>query len=276
MTAARADLRLWRAQAWAVAEQGLWRGLASSAGFGIYASALLPSLIALLHARFAGNHTFAQEAQMVSGLFQIYYLRVAVFVGCLGVFTRLFRGEMAERTLHHAFLAPLRREVLVVGKFLGAVLWTALAYGLGFAVFFFLHWAHLGEAGSEYLLRGGGLSALAAYESAILFAVLGFGAVFLLIGLLFRNAGVPALAILAWETGSGILPAWFQKLSVTHYLRAFVPLDLPADGPLALFGVATEPVSPAAAIVSLTGLAAVLLVVACWRVRRLEINYSTD
>ena len=45
-------------------------------------------------------------------LFQVYYLHVAIFIGCLGVFTWLFRGEIVEKTLHYHFLAPMRREWL--------------------------------------------------------------------------------------------------------------------------------------------------------------------
>ena len=43
---------------------------------------------------------------------------VVIFFGCLGIFMNLFRGEVLDRSLHYYFLAPVRREVLVIGKYL--------------------------------------------------------------------------------------------------------------------------------------------------------------
>ena len=45
----------------------------------------------------------------------------------------LFRGEVVDRSLHYYFLAPVRREVLVVGKYLSGLiatiaLFTAVGY----------------------------------------------------------------------------------------------------------------------------------------------------
>ena len=37
----------------------------------------------------------------------------------MGIFSNLFRGEMLEKTLHYYYLTPLRRELLVAGKYLG-------------------------------------------------------------------------------------------------------------------------------------------------------------
>ena len=39
------------------------------------------------------------------------------FFGCLGIFMNLFRGEMLDKTLHFWFLMPVRREVLLAGKY---------------------------------------------------------------------------------------------------------------------------------------------------------------
>ena len=40
----------------------------------------------------------------------------------------LFRGEMLDRSLHYYFLAPIRREVLLAGKFLAGVIATCLIF----------------------------------------------------------------------------------------------------------------------------------------------------
>ncbi len=55
----------------------------------------------------------------------------------MGIFNNLFRGEMLEKTLHYYYLTPLRRELLVAGKYL-AGLGTALVLFVGSAAASFL------------------------------------------------------------------------------------------------------------------------------------------
>ena len=57
-----------------------------------------------------------EDRAIFAGIFQYFYLRLAIFFGCLGMFMYLFSGEMSNRTLHYWFLAPARREVLLAGK----------------------------------------------------------------------------------------------------------------------------------------------------------------
>ena len=54
--------------------------------------------------------------------FQFYFLRLAVFFGCVGIFINLFRGEMLSKSLHFYMLTPMRREVLLAGKYLAGLL----------------------------------------------------------------------------------------------------------------------------------------------------------
>ena len=54
---------------------------------------------------------------VLAGIVQFYYIRLGVFFGCLGIFSRLIRGEMIERSLHFYLLAPVRREILLLAKF---------------------------------------------------------------------------------------------------------------------------------------------------------------
>ena len=44
---------------------------------------------------------FEEDRTIFAGIFQFFYLRLAIFFGCLGMFMYLFRGEMANRTLHY-------------------------------------------------------------------------------------------------------------------------------------------------------------------------------
>src|SRR4051794_24983173 len=69
-----------------------------------------------------------QDSVMFAGVFQFFFLRLAVFFGCLGIFMNLFRGEVLDRSLHFYFLAPIRRDVLMLGKFLAGVLATGVIF----------------------------------------------------------------------------------------------------------------------------------------------------
>ena len=70
---------------------------------------------------------FSKDIEILAGIFQIFFLRPAVYFGCVGIFTYLFRGEVVERTLHYYFLSPVRREVLVAGKYLAGLV-TAVVF----------------------------------------------------------------------------------------------------------------------------------------------------
>src|SRR5215475_9051663 len=74
------------------------------------------------------EENLGQDAIMFAGVFQFFFLRLAVFFGCLGIFMNLFRGEVLDRSLHFYFLSPIRREVLMVGKFLAGLLATCTIF----------------------------------------------------------------------------------------------------------------------------------------------------
>ena len=60
--------------------------------------------------------TYQDDSLIYATVFQFFYLRLAIFFGCVGIFTNLFRGEMIDKSLHFYLLAPIRREVLVAGN----------------------------------------------------------------------------------------------------------------------------------------------------------------
>src|SRR5262249_45935356 len=86
---------------------------------------------------------FDADQRVLAGGFQYFYLRLAVFFGCLGIFMNLFRGEMLDKTLHYWFLAPARREVLLAGKYLAGLIAAALIFTGGAALVFGMSlWPH--------------------------------------------------------------------------------------------------------------------------------------
>jgi len=93
---------------------------------------------------------------------------------------------------------------------------------------------------------------------------------------MFRNPIPAAMLVLGWETISPVLPSLLQKFSVTSYLHHLMPVRVAAEGILALLTVETEPVSGWAATGGLLLLIAVVLCYSCYRIRKLEIRYTTE
>ena len=66
--------------------------------------------------------TLPSNLLIFATIFRFYFLRLAVFFGCVGIFTNLFRGEMLDKSLHFYLLTPVRREILLAGKYLAGLL----------------------------------------------------------------------------------------------------------------------------------------------------------
>jgi ABC-type transport system involved in multi-copper enzyme maturation permease subunit len=272
--------RLYASQVSILLRNELRRNLFTRRRIGIYLLALAPALIILAHAIFdTGPRGVAQldeDTQVLAGIIQLYYFRLGIFFACMAIFTWLFRGEMVEKTLHYQFLVPVRREVLVVGKFLGGVVVAVALFETAVVACFFFMYARFGSAGKAYVFDGPGLGQLGSYLLVTALACLGYGAVFLALSQLFKNPIVPGVLILGWETIAPIFPGWAQRLSVTFYLKHLCPVNLPVTGPLAIFTVVAEPVSPFIAVLGLLCLTIAILVLSCYLIHHMEITYTTE
>jgi ABC-type transport system involved in multi-copper enzyme maturation permease subunit len=227
------------------------------------------------------GYNLGQDAIMFAGVFQFFFLRLAVFFGCLGIFMNLFRGEILDRSLHFYFLSPVRREVLMAGKFLAGLLATCTIFvtsvilqTLAFLWHFDPHTKDL------YLYHHHGLEHAAIYLGVTILACIGYGAFFLIAGMLFRNPIIPAAAILVWEFINPFLPSLLKQFSVIYYLKSLCPVEIPvppgASGLLALLISNADPVSAPLAVIGIVVVSFIALVVSSFQVKRMEINYTTE
>jgi ABC-type transport system involved in multi-copper enzyme maturation permease subunit len=272
--------RLYGSQISVLVRNEVRRNLFTRRRIWIYLLALAPVLMILAHAIIdRANIRSAQieeDTQVLAGIVQLYYFRLGIFFACMGIFTWLFRGEAVERTLHYQFLVPVRREVLVVGKFLaGAIIAIALFETAILACFYFMY-SRFGAAGKSYVVDGPGLGQLGAYLLTTALACLGYGAVFLALSLVFKNPIIPGVVIMGWEAIAPIFPAWAQRLSVTFYLKHLCPVSLPVSGPLAIFTIVAEPVSPFVSVLGILFLTIAILVLSCFLIHRMEITYTAE
>jgi hypothetical protein len=223
---------------------------------------------------------FEEDRMIFSGIFQFFYLRLAVFFGCLGMFMYLFRGEMTNRTLHYWFLAPARREVLLAGKYAAGLIASAAIFGGGALLAFgAMIWPHDSVQVQAYW-NAGGMGHAFWYAAAATLGCLGYGGVFLAVGLYVRNPIIPAAVLLAWEGVNGILPHALQKMSILYYLQSLCPVPAPTDDEIpTLIRLLMAPAAPASrpgAILGLLALTAFVLWIAGRAVRRMQIAYGTE
>ncbi len=224
--------------------------------------------------------TIAQDTTIFASIFQFFFLRLAVFFGCVGVFTNLFRGELLDRSLHYYLLTPLRREVLVIGKYAAGLIATTVIFVTSTALqMWTLSWHLDGTELTEYL-NGPGWGHVFTYLGVTALACLGYGSVFLAAGLFFKNPIIPAALVQGWESLNLFLPAVLKKISVIYYLQSLCPIVASPDPEmnqfLKLLVNAAEPVSAPVAILGLLAVTALVLFAAGQQAKRLEINYSTD
>ena len=223
---------------------------------------------------------FEEDRMIFAGLFQYFYLRLAIFFGCLGIFMYLFRGEMSNRTLHFWFLAPARREVLLAGKYAAGLIASAAIFGGGaLLTCAALVWPHDAVEVQAYW-NAGGMSHLFWYTAAAVLGCVGYGGIFLAAGLYLRNPIIPAAVLLMWESVNGILPHALQKMSILYYLQSLCPVPAPiGNGAPLLIRLLASPAAPASrpgAILGLLLLTAFVLWVASHAVRRMQISYGAE
>lgn len=235
---------------------------------------------ALKNTRRRALNSFEEDSRVYAGVFQHFYLRLAIFFGCLGIFINLFRGEMIDKSLHYWFLAPVRREVLLLGKYCAGLIASASIFGGGALLSFSALLAYQSSADLQSYLQGDAFYHGFWYVVSAVLGCVGYGSVFLAAGLLLRNPIIPALVMLLWESINGFLPELLQKLSVLHYVQSICPVPPPLDPsvpPLARMILApAAPTSAWAAIPGLLVVTALVLYVASRTARRLEINYGTE
>jgi len=243
----------------------------------IYLLALLPLFPLLVLAIFQppGNEwrDFNRYSEIYAMLYNGLILRTVVFFGCAWIFMNLFRGEIVDRSLHYYFLSAVRREVLVVGKYVSGLVTSIVLFTFTTVVgMLLLYVPHFYSQSVRYFVEGKGLTQILTYAGITMLACIGYGAFFLVVGLFIRNPIIPALLLYGWEWINFLLPPLLKKVSVIHYLNSLTPVPI-SEGP---FAVVAEPTPAWIAIPSMLLVTVLVLAIAGYRIRHMEIRYGSD
>ncbi len=243
----------------------------------LYLLALIPILPLALLAPFTPPGREWQDFTQYSMIFAVYYggliLRTVVFFGCAWIFMNLFRGDIVDRSLHFYFLSPVRREVLVLGKYFSGLVTSIILFtGTTVICMLLLYVPHFPSESARFFFEGPGLGQLLTYAGITILACVGYGAFFLVVGLFFRNPIIPALVLYGWEWLNFLLPPLLKKMSVIHYLHSLTPIPV-SEGP---FAVVAEPTPAWIAVPSLIIVTIMVLIAASYRIRHMEIRYGSD
>ncbi|MBD3868186.1 MAG: hypothetical protein IFK94_08670 [Acidobacteria bacterium] len=272
------SMALWLRQIRAVISLEWQRYLFGRRAIPLYLLALMPvaGFVANLTVRTFGVEPLeTSEAMTVfSWSFNLLTLRFVVFFGCVTIFTNLFRAEIASKSLHYYFLVPIRREVLTIGKYLAGLISAMILFSLSTIMSYMLLFASTGsEAMSRWFSQGNGISHMLAYVGITILGCLGYGAVFLGIGVFFKNPVIPAVLFYGLEMANFMLPVLLKKFSVVHYLNSLMPVPI-TEG--AFFAVIAEPTPAWIAIIGILVFTALVLTATALVVRRMEIKYTTE
>ncbi len=268
---------LWRRQLFAIFRMESRKSTFTPRALLLYLLAAAPIVlvggVSLINLYLGQEITAGKLVEVFSVLFQVFYLRGVIFFGCVWVFTNLFRGEVLDQSLHYYFLSPVRRGILVAGKYLAGLVATTTLFGVGVIITYFLLHLPVGwSATQEHFFNGPGLGHLASYVTITLLACMGYGAVFLLFGILFRNPIVPVAAVLLWEGINFLLPPLLKKISVVHYLNSWMPVPMP-QGP---FAIVTDPTPIWISTLGLLAMTAVFLGLATLKLKRTQVSYGDE
>ena len=268
---------LWLRQIGAIFYFDLQKNFLGRRSLLIYLLALLPLFPLLVLAVFQPPGDDWKDFNNYSLIYSVLYngliLRTVVFFGCAWIFMNLFRGEIVDRSLHYYFLSAVRREVLVVGKYFSGLVTSIVLFGFTTIVgMLLLYFPHFYAQSWRYFTEGHGLGQLLTYAGITILACIGYGAFFVVVGLFVRNPIIPALLLYGWEWLNFLLPPLLKKVSVIHYLNSLVPVPV-SEGP---FAVVAEPTPVWIAVPSMLVVTLLVLILAAFRIRHMEIRYGSD
>lgn len=171
------------------------------------------------------NGVAVDGASIFGMMIWVFFLRFIVPV--LGVFygTALVADEVEDRTITYLFTRPIRRGAVLVGKYLAYLVSTSLVVLPSVVLVFFLL-VPFNQVGRTF-------TAFAADLGLLALGLAAYGALFALVGAALKRPLVSGLVfVFGWEQVALLVPGYFRRFTVAHYVQSLVPHAMPSDGGL--------------------------------------------
>ena len=115
---------------------------------------------------------------------------------------------------------------MIAGKYVAGLITAAFFFCGSIALSFRRHVCPFsGSRDPRLRSRRPGHSALARLYRNHGLACMAYGALFLWLGIRYKNPIIPAVVLLFWESFNIFLPSWLKKVSILYYLRSLTPVD---------------------------------------------------
>lgn len=160
-----------------------------------------------------------------------YYLRFALPLAALFYATALIADEVDGKTLTYLITRPVKRSAILVGKFAAYVVTTLTLSLPAIVVSFFLLATANGFAG-----LGSRVGDLFRDLGVMSLALMAYGALFTLVGVLLRRPVIPGLIfIFIWEL-IAYLPGYLPRFTLTAWLQSLIRHRPPTEDLSGMFG----------------------------------------
>lgn len=218
--------------------------------------ALIPVLFALI---FLIDSEGSTPIEFMATHFEEIIAPTIMPLAILVLATNALGNELEDRTMVYLVLKPLSRMRIVLEKYAAIVITATIMLWLGTLATFLV--AMRGDAARN-------LDMLAAIWMSVFFAVIGYGALFLMISLLIPRALLAGILYsLLWETTFSRFIPGIRVFSIRHYVQSIYARVF--DNPIA--GV-DEPMRLISAVVTIVVIAGVTLAIASWRLSTMNLE----
>lgn len=209
------------------------RGLRSKMLVALVAMSLPLLLFAVVYAlsflaRDISGYPASQLQRYFDDAFVGAYLHLAIILGGMSFASSAFREEVDEQTLHHLFLQPIPRWMIPSAKLCGFLLIAMPIYTTVLLLAQLLVLLPCGPGGALEYLTLQRISGILLYIDVTLLGLLMYSSIFLLFSMFFRNQ-LFGFFLMGWEAAYHFLPEFLKNFTVSHYLRAMLPYQVPQD-----------------------------------------------
>lgn len=149
---------------------------------------------------------------------------LALFYG-----SSVLNDEVDNKTLIYLTTSPVSKSSILIGKFLAHSLIAAIIVTAGQL------FSYVTSSGTQ-LLRAAYLYKFGIFVGVALLAILAYNSFFTLLGTLMKKSVLLGLLfIFFWETAVQYVPGTTQKLTISHYVKSLLPVNLAnTENPLAV------------------------------------------